>query len=84
MKKIALLAIVACLSLFVVSCKEEKKAEAAPAEKATREAVEKVGEVSEEAAKTVGDALKDAGEAVKDAADSVKDAAEKAAEEIKK
>ena len=45
MKKIALLAIVACLSLFVVSCKEEKKAEAAPAEKAAREAVEKVGEV---------------------------------------
>ena len=84
MKKIALLTIVACMSLLAVSCKDQQKKEEAPAQGAAREAVENVQEVSEEAAKTVGDALKDAGEAVKDAADAVKDAADQAADEIKK
>ena len=84
MKKIALFTIVACLSLFAVSCKDKVKEEKAPVQEAVENATEKVEEVSEEAAKTVGDALKEAGEAVKDAADAVKDAAEKAADEIKK
>ena len=77
MKKIALLTIVACMSLLAVSCKDQQKKEEAPAQEAAREAVENVQEVSEEAATTVGDALKDA-------ADAVKDAADKAADEIKK
>ena len=70
--------------LFVVSCKNQQKEEAAPVKEAAEEVVDKTVEVSEEAAKTVGDALKEAGDAVKDAADAVKDAADKAAEEIKK
>ena len=83
MKKIALISIIACLGLFA-SCKNEQKAEAAPQQDAVKESVEKVGEVSDEAAQKVGDALKEAGEAVKEAAEATKDAAEKTAAEVKK
>ena len=84
MKKIALLTIVACLGLFAVSCKNQPKEEATPAETTVEEVVDAATEVSEEAAATVKEALDDAAEAVKDAAEAVKDAAEQAADEIKK
>ena len=69
MKKIALLTIVACLGLFAVSCKNQPKEEAAPAETTVEEVVDAATEVSEEAAATVKEALDDAAE---QAADEIK------------
>ena len=65
MKKIALMTLVACLSLFVVSCKDQKKEEAAPVQEAAEQVVDKVEEVSEEAAENVEDAAKKAAEEIK-------------------
>ena len=63
MKKIALMAVVACLGLFAVSCKNQPKEEAAPIEEQAQEVVDAAIEVSEEAAQKVENALEEAGAA---------------------
>jgi len=80
MKKIILMSVIACLGLFAVSCKNQPKEEATPAQ----EAVEAVNEAANEAVQVTEDAAKKVGDALEEAGEAVKDAAEKTAEEIKK
>jgi len=71
MKKIALVAVVACMGLFAVSCKNQPK-EAAPVQEQAQEVVDAAIEVSEEAAQTVKDAIGEAGAAVENAVEEIK------------
>ena len=71
MKKIALVAVVACMGLFAVSCKNQPK-EAAPVEEQAQEVVDAAVEVSEEAAQTVKDAIDEASAAVENAVEEIK------------
>ena len=72
MKKIALVAVVACLGLFAVSCKNQPKEEAAPVEEQAQELVDEAVNVSEEAAQTVKDAIDEASAAVENAVEEIK------------
>ena len=73
MKKIALMAVVACLGLFAVSCKNQPKEEVAPAdEQQVENVVDEAISVSEEAAQTVKDAVDQAAAAVENAVEEIK------------
>lgn len=70
MKKIAIVAIIACMGLFAVSCKNQPKEEA-PAQEQAQEVVDKIGEVSEQAAQTVENAIDQTSAAVEEAAEKI-------------
>lgn len=71
MKKIAMLAVVACLGLFAVSCKNQPKEEA-PVQEQAQEVVDEAVKVSDQAAEAVENAIDKASAAVENAVEEIK------------